>query len=62
MNRKNYPDSRKYKHIQLKTLISSIELNFKTLCSNRKILTVKEHNQILNDTKDMFFEIALRLD
>lgn len=41
MNRKNYPDERKYKQYQMKMLINWIESNFNILCSQNRTLTYK---------------------
>lgn len=60
--RENYLNIRKYKHLQLKNLIQRTELNLKILCSHTHSLYSEEHRNMLNETKELFEEISLRLD
>jgi len=55
-----YAETRKYKHIQLKSLICNIENDLVELTSCPH--PSDKHRKLLKEVQEMFFEIALRLD
>jgi hypothetical protein len=60
ISRLGYAETRKYKHVQLKSLICSIENDLTELNSN--VLAPDQTKKRLKEVQEMFFEIALRLD
>lgn len=62
--RTSYPNERKYKNDQMKFLINIIENNLGELEYNyrKKCFSFEEEHQKLLTIKEMFAEIALRLD
>lgn len=61
-SRREYLSRRKYQGWQLKDLIRIIEKDLNELSDQKKILLLNEHNNLLIQCKEMFDEIALRLD
>jgi hypothetical protein len=58
--RESYPDHRKYQSWQLKRLLRQMECNLTDHPTH--ILSTRDHEKRLKETKEMLGEITLRLD